>query len=133
MESKSAAIVKRHVCELCGAKFQFPSGLVTHIKGKHEKHRPHLCKVEGCGKAFLFAVGLRTHMLRHDGLKPFSCALCTKAFRQKGQMLIHQASAHTPEKEEKRALSLATSCTSCSCLHAELAALLQKHKTKLVN
>ena len=123
----SPVVVKKHLCELCGAAFQFPSGLVTHTKGKHEKQRPFNCKVEGCDKAFLFAVGLRTHMLKHEGLKPFACVVCGKSFRQKGQMMLHAVTAHTPEKEEKKARAIEAS--SCQCCK-EMASLLKKHMAK---
>ncbi|XP_077482217.1 uncharacterized protein LOC144092924 [Stigmatopora argus] len=56
-----------------------------------------LCKCSHCWKTFRNKYILKTHMVTHAELRPFSCSVCGKTFTQKGSLKIHTR-IHTGEK-----------------------------------
>ncbi|XP_077594851.1 uncharacterized protein LOC144211448 isoform X2 [Stigmatopora nigra] len=56
-----------------------------------------LCKCSHCWKTFRNKYILKTHMMTHAELRPFSCSICGKTFTQKGSLKIHTR-IHTGEK-----------------------------------
>lgn len=49
----------------CDKTFSRPDSLTTHTK-THSNHRPYICPVEGCPKAYYHARSLKKHELSHD-------------------------------------------------------------------
>ncbi|ORY47855.1 hypothetical protein BCR33DRAFT_736001 [Rhizoclosmatium globosum] len=58
------------------------------------------CEYPGCGRAFSKVSNLRTHMLSHNGERPFACNECDKAFTTNNRLKVHKRS-HTGEKPFK--------------------------------
>ena len=59
-------------------------------KGKH--------KCPSCKKHLTRATILRDHQKSHDGDKPFSCSLCTRAFTRKHDKTMHERQVHERRK-----------------------------------
>ena len=76
------------------------------------KTRPYECS--NCGKAFLRASHLATHMRTHNGDKPHKCNQCNKAFAQSSNLRTHMRT-HTGEKPY--------TCSNCSKSFADPSAL----------
>lgn len=76
------------------------------------KARPYDCS--NCGKAFLRASHLSTHMRTHSGEKPHKCNQCTKSFAQSSNLRTHMRT-HTGEKPY--------TCGNCSKSFADPSAL----------
>lgn len=114
---------KRHVCSICGLKFNFaaeckrhekehnPAGksfqcdqcpkkyahadqLKAHVK-RHAATREFVCNI--CGQSYLQRHNLQAHMWKHEGKKPFVCDTCGKGFRVKAKMIYHKRT-HTGDR-----------------------------------
>ena len=70
------------------------------IRSENEKvkKKKHVCHV--CDKGFVSPSALDTHMLVHNGLKPFKCHLCEYACTTSGNLTYHLRT-HSGEKPFK--------------------------------
>ncbi|XP_015834143.2 zinc finger protein 43 isoform X25 [Tribolium castaneum] len=126
--------VKTLKCSLCPKMFLLPSELKTHISVQHEKQYNFFCdlcnystykrwslevhkirehtkeypfKCEVCNKGFVSKVCLTKHKeVQHEGRR-FTCAFCSKVFRDEGQFKVH-TKRHDPNYVESR-----YTCTEC--------------------
>ncbi|XP_014664901.1 PREDICTED: zinc finger protein 600-like isoform X1 [Priapulus caudatus] len=82
----------KYPCPVCNALFSNKYSVKYHINNIHEAKK-HLCKVEGCGKAFSLKKRLEKHIKRHDKnrARNFSCPYpgCSKAFYQGRHLDVH--------------------------------------------
>ena len=62
----------------------------------------YICKYEGCDKEFTKTWNLLDHVRMHEGIKPFTCNLCSKTFTQKGNLKKHYIVQHSSESLEER-------------------------------
>jgi hypothetical protein len=60
------------------------------IKGE----RPFKCDEESCGKTFTRNEALSRHKRFHTGLRPFSCAVCSKRFGRPDILIKHSRRIH---------------------------------------
>jgi uncharacterized Zn-finger protein len=63
--------------------------------------RPHICKVQTCGKAFKSKCNLSWHIKStHSNDRPFKCTEpeCGKAFKDRGSLVRHGKTVHTDER-----------------------------------
>lgn len=65
----------------CDKTFSRPDSLTTHTK-THSNHRPYICPVEGCPKAYYHARSLKKHELSHDAKRTPHRALRGPGFSQ---------------------------------------------------
>ncbi|XP_063158990.1 B-cell CLL/lymphoma 6 member B protein [Candoia aspera] len=85
---------KPYHCGICGAQFNRPANLKTHLR-IHSGEKPYKC--ETCGSCFVQVAHLRAHVLIHTGEKPYPCGTCGTRFRHL-QTLKSHLRIHTGEK-----------------------------------
>ncbi|KAJ6654884.1 hypothetical protein lerEdw1_006355 [Lerista edwardsae] len=85
---------KPYRCGICGAQFNRPANLKTHLR-IHSGEKPYKC--ETCGSRFVQVAHLRAHILIHTGEKPYPCGTCGTRFRHL-QTLKSHVRIHTGEK-----------------------------------
>ena len=62
----------------------------------------YMCLFGGCGKQFSRAWNLLNHARMHEGVKPYSCQICHKAFTQKGNLKKHILTHLLPQIENRK-------------------------------
>lgn len=102
-EGTHDGIKKTYLCTNCDKVFHDKSSLWRHQKRHEQGYTKHICEV--CGKQFHERKVLTTHMLIHEGKKPYQCDVCKKLFRHYSVLKRHQ-SVHTGIKPFK--------CDRCS-------------------
>lgn len=95
------------VCELCGKNIR---DLKTHLKFYHSNERPYKCTY--CVASFKQKVHLDTHTRQHEGLRPYICERCGKAYHCKSVLRSHINRYHLRLKPHK--------CDQCSNTYRQL-------------
>lgn len=85
---------RKHVCNVCGKKFQKRSNLIDHLR-LHANVKVYSC--EFCERSFVQAGNYKAHLRVHTKEKPFSCNDCGKSYSQSSSLKIHIRS-HTQER-----------------------------------
>ncbi|XP_038221069.1 zinc finger protein 91-like isoform X2 [Zerene cesonia] len=67
-----------HKCTYCGRMFTRNSFMKDHIRRTHLKEKNVECSI--CGEKFFDNYLLRMHMVKHEGVRKFSCDVCCKSF-----------------------------------------------------
>ncbi|XP_034424710.1 zinc finger protein 853-like isoform X1 [Hippoglossus hippoglossus] len=83
------------LCGVCGKCSESVEELRRHLQSHQKTHGCHIC-----GKFFLSTNGLKGHIARHNGEKPYECNICHKAFTENwvlsSHMMIHSVkTSHT--------------------------------------
>ncbi|XP_034838279.1 zinc finger protein 140-like isoform X11 [Maniola hyperantus] len=78
-------------CHLCPAVFALSDQRTKHIRNVHIKHKQFQC--DRCPSKFVTAGQLKSHMIKHTGLREFQCSVCKKSYARsrtlKEHMRIH--------------------------------------------
>lgn len=90
-------------CRFCGHKFCQVNQRKYHEQEVHEGKGTYQCPE--CSQRFVTRCNLRSHMKKHNPIRPFQCQLCPRAFASKSALANHQGE-HTGLKPYK--------CTICS-------------------
>ena len=92
METHSEGRMNWECPEMCGKKYHNKRALSDHIAIVHNGMKKHSCNT--CGKCFGRKSALIAHNLIHTGDLPFRCSFCDAGFKEKRNMLNHQAKKH---------------------------------------
>ena len=83
----------RNSCDICGKTYGRKDNLIRHMKLCHsEEQGHHECKI--CEKSFPTELHLKTHKMRSHSDTRYTCAICSRTFKHKGSLTLHDASAH---------------------------------------
>ena len=88
---------KKFSCTYCWRKFDYRSGLVTHIQ-THTGEKPFSCHY--CDYSSAQQQNLDRHLRKHTGEKPLSCNVCNRNFANASTLTRHHLT-HTGEKSHK--------------------------------
>ncbi|XP_017048521.1 zinc finger protein OZF [Drosophila ficusphila] len=100
-QSKVHAIgkpLKTHVCEFCGRIFKNLSALSQHRYTHDDQIQlPYACEMPDCTWRFFSKEKLKIHMMRHQGIKNYSCPYCGLKKTTKNELRLH-INYHTLER-----------------------------------
>lgn len=71
------------ICDMSTSEFQFPA-----LNQREVEETKFTCPI--CKKNFTRNISLKGHLDSHNGLKPFACPECGRAFARKNDMVRHQ-------------------------------------------
>ena len=83
------------LCGVCGdmvKKFKMNQHML-----RHQGLKPHVCKVEGCGKGFFTSVQLKNHGASHSNERNYPCDQCGFSFKSQCNLTVHRK-IHKGEK-----------------------------------
>lgn len=83
---------KPYTCDICQTTFRQRSTLYTHKQSHGEK--TYLCTIEGCGRAFIRAEKLTSHLNVHAGIRPYKCDVCDKSYSSNNALQMHRRTVH---------------------------------------
>ncbi|XP_002134664.2 zinc finger protein 595 [Drosophila pseudoobscura] len=90
--------LKLHVCEFCGRVLNSLAALNHHrFTHKDKLVKPYACEEPGCSVRFLSEEKLKVHMMRHRGIKNFTCPHCGAKKTTKNELKLH-INYHTLER-----------------------------------
>ncbi|CAI2387810.1 unnamed protein product [Moneuplotes crassus] len=87
----------------------------------------YICKYDNCNREFTKIWNLVDHVRMHEGIRPYKCSFCSKAFTQKGNLKKHSKQHQHKSIEERRQFQ----CQVCKKRYTEkynLTAHLRTHK-----
>lgn len=82
----------KRLCTICGLELCSTYNLNNHIRTVHGRERKFHCTL--CDRRFSHSHHLKTHMNRHEGIRPFKCEQCVKSFFDKTTLREHIKSVH---------------------------------------
>ncbi|KAH8365783.1 hypothetical protein KR093_004392, partial [Drosophila rubida] len=89
---------KSHICEFCGKVFDTMSQLRNHrFTHKDKSELPYACEQSNCERRFASKQLLKVHMMRHAGIKNYTCSYCGVQKTTRTELKIH-LNYHTLER-----------------------------------
>lgn len=89
---------KSHVCEFCGKVFDTMALLKNHrFTHKDKLQQPFACEEPSCERRFATKQLLKIHMMRHAGIKNYTCSFCGVQKTTRTELKIH-LNYHTLER-----------------------------------
>ncbi|XP_001843304.2 zinc finger protein with KRAB and SCAN domains 7 isoform X1 [Culex quinquefasciatus] len=111
--------LRAYQCSQCGLLASNSDALRKHELTHAEVQPVHTCEI--CGKQFAARKNLTRHMLIHTGELPYKCDMCTRAYRQAGDLKDHIRGQHTKETPY--------ACSNCDCRFRNVS-MLHVHRKK---
>lgn len=108
--------VAKHRCSHCDAELAGRSSLEQHIKTRHLKLKPHVCK--WCSKTFAERIALVRHERVHTNERPYACSECDARFKVASNLIDH--------RENKHKNARAFACRECE-FRCNIASKLERH------
>lgn len=78
---------KTFSCKVCEEVFLLKVDFYLHKKAHKDSF---ICKWDNCGKVCTSAYALKTHIMKHEGKRPFLCVTCGKGFVTKNSLNCHE-------------------------------------------
>lgn len=89
---------KSHICEYCGKTFDTMSQLRKHrFTHKDKSELPYACEEANCERRFASKQLLKVHMMRHAGIRNYTCSYCGVQKTTRTELKIH-LNYHTLER-----------------------------------
>lgn len=89
---------KSHICEYCGKVFDTMSQLRNHrFTHKDKSELPYACEEADCERRFSSKQLLKVHMMRHAGIRNYTCSYCGVQKTTRTELKIH-LNYHTLER-----------------------------------
>lgn len=92
----AACTVTPHICMICRLPFSDINALAIHRVQIHPDRKMLQC--DNCDMIVSSAASLKRHMLKHSGIRAFTCALCPKDFIRSEEMKQHIARHYRDER-----------------------------------
>ncbi|EDV96497.1 GH16275 [Drosophila grimshawi] len=121
---------KSYVCEFCGKLFDTISLLNTHrFTHKDKLAQPFACEDPNCERRFSTKQLLKIHMMRHAGIKNYTCSYCGVQKTTRTELKIH-LNYHTLERTYACHLC-STVCYSSSNLNKHIRTIHERARNYL--
>lgn len=89
---KTSVLIEKYTCDVCGGKFDTKSRFEGHKLSHDEKARTLVCSI--CSAAFKTVGNLHRHEATHAESKNFHCEKCSKSFKTKIALNVHNQNVH---------------------------------------
>ncbi|EDV96495.1 zinc finger protein OZF [Drosophila grimshawi] len=123
---------KSHVCEFCGKTFDTLWRLKNHrFTHKEKSELPFMCEDSSCGQRFSSKQLLKVHMMRHAGIKNYSCTYCGVQKTTRTELKIH-LNYHTLERTYCCRICSKV-CNSSSNLNLHMRSVHEKDRSRIYN
>lgn len=86
-------------CDYCGFKCRGKRSITAHIQ-RHLGVARYKC--DQCGYSCLFSGDLKKHIAIHSNERPFVCSICSKAFKRKHHLFLHNNKKNSCKEEVKK-------------------------------
>ncbi|XP_059147268.1 telomere zinc finger-associated protein-like isoform X2 [Physella acuta] len=83
---------KPYKCAQCSFTALFPSEIISHAKSRHLKQKQYSCPK--CPFKTSYALAIRKHIARHDGVKGYACSICGEALESMLKAKKHMVNDH---------------------------------------
>ena len=79
----------KHVCNICGDRYQYKSRLEVHLKCHHPTRDKEKYCCDICGTTYKSRYQLKEHLTIHSEEREYSCKICKKSFRLQRHYTAH--------------------------------------------
>lgn len=88
---------RKHLCNVCGLWISSTYNFNAHYRTVHMGEELFPCTQ--CDLRFRSKQTLKSHLNRHNGIKPFICELCNRSFFNKSELNTHVRSMHENKRQ----------------------------------